>query len=77
MLSFIIMQGYKIFYKAMTRHYFIYEPISSIWFLFITPGNIRKPYGFLMFSEGIKWKKTGKNGLLKNALQIRYWLLLF
>ena len=76
MPSFMIMHGYKIFYKTVIGHYFIYEPIFSPCFLFITSENIRKPYVFLMFSEGIKGKQIGKNGLLNNALLLVATLLI-
>ena len=38
------------------------EPISSQCTLSLSPENIRKPYGFLMFSEGkekVHWEQMG------------------
>ena len=46
----------------MIGQYLIYELMFSLFFLFIPRENIRQPYGLLMFSEGIKWKKLGRMG---------------
>ena len=43
------------------------KPISLYWFIFTTPGSIRKPKVFFMFSPGIErgqWHEMGYSKLV-------------